>query len=308
MRVKTLLASIAIFLCFFAATPIVYAIGNGDIAIAPAKDSDPSDPRSQSWFIYSFGSGSSHQDKVSVKNESSEVRTLVLYPVDAYTTPQGGFALRNANDPKEHIGKWIELETNTVTLKPGEEKDIAFQYSVSTNAEPGEYAGGIIAQDSQLIQGKGISVVKRVGVRVYHTIPGERNEKLSFISLQMKREKATRWFEVTVENIGNVSLPVSLKEEIMKQNGMSVASLKSDEQTVLPKSRVTLVTNKWKEAFVGSFAAKGAVYKGITVLTEIPAQNFFIISPYLLAGVIFVALVLFIFFFIFILRKKKKKK
>lgn len=308
MRKTLLVVSLAIFLSFFATTPMVYAIGNGDISIAPTKASNPSDPRTQSWFIYSFGPGLKHQDKVAVKNETNKVKTLALYAVDAYTTPQGGFALRNFNDPRDHVGKWVSLENNTVTLNPGEEKTVSFEYTVPANAEPGEYAGGIIAEDREQIQGKGLAVVKRVGVRVYHTIPGERYEKLALVSVQMKRGSGNRWFEVSVENQGNVSLPVVLKEDIVKSDGTIVASLKSDEQTLLPKSRVMLVTDTWKEALIGSFMAKGAVYKGNTILIEIPTQNFFLLSPVLIVGVILAIGCCFLFFFIFTRRKRKKKK
>lgn len=298
----------AVFIFLLLPVQAAFAISNGDISIAPEKASDPLDPRTQSWFIYTLGAGQSIEDNVYVKNESEETKTLKLYAVDAYTTPQGGFALHNENDPKEHVGKWISLGKTNLTLQPGESASVSFHYETAANAEPGEYAGGIVAEDSKPIQGKGIAVVKRVGVRVYHTVPGERNEKLNLISFEMKEEKNSRWFEATVENVGNVTLAVMLKERITANNGKVEASLQSDEQSILPKSKVTLKTNTWKEPLFGSFAANGGVYKADAALAATPAQRFFIINPLFLAAVIAIVIIAIVLIALAASKKKKKKR
>lgn len=294
-----------------AAVPYASAIGNGDISIAPSVASNPDDPRTQSWFIYNLLPGSVQKDSVSIRNESNDVKNIKLYAVDGYTTPQGGFALRSINDPKETIGKWVVLSKSELTLKPGQEESVDFTYTVPANEEPGEYAGGIVAEDTQKIQGQGVAIVKRVGVRMYHTIPGDRNERITLISSEMKESKTGRWFEVTVENTGNVSVPLVLIEKITSSGGnlagaANEQTITSDEQTVLPKSRVTLKTHEWQNPLIGSFTARGEIQKEGSAMSDVPEFAFTVVSPFVI-GTIALVVVLAIILVTLIVRRKKSK-
>lgn len=264
----------AAIITFLLSVPGVFAIGNGDISIAPTQASDPADPRTKSWFVYSFAPGTTHEDSVSVRNDSDVTRTIKLYAVDGYTTAQGGFALRNQNDTKGTVGKWLILNQPELTLTAGQETVVKFMYNVPADAEPGDYAGGIVAEDTEKIQGRGVAIVKRVGARLYHMVPGDRNERIALIGSEMKEQNDERWFEATVENTGNVSIPLMLITDITRKDGSVVATISSEAQTVLPKSRVILKTGRFKNPPIGSFVANGKVSSGDTSMAEIPTYSF----------------------------------
>lgn len=154
------------------------AAATGDIFITPAHQSDEKDIRTKSWFVYTLSPGTRYKDAFFIQNQSPHARQLKLYPVDAYITEQGGFALRRHNEEKRTVGAWVRLENNEITLAPGQSKEIAFVYEVPKGIEPGDYAGGIVAEEAPPLSSGGIQIIKRVGVRLYHTVPGSRTNAL----------------------------------------------------------------------------------------------------------------------------------
>lgn len=303
---KTLIRICLVGALMLTFAPWALAISNGDISVSPAKESDSNDPRTQSWFIYNFLPGTNHIDQVLVKNESDQARTLKIYAVDGYTTEQGGFALRSITDPKQSIGKWISLSKSELTIQPGREIAVDFTYTVPKDAEPGEYAGGIVVEDTMQIQGQGVAVIKRVGVRMYHDVPGDRDEKIVLISSEMKETASGRYFEALVENTGNVSMSLKLEETVFYKDGGVAAVLVSPEQTVLPKSKVLLKTQEWQNPYFGSFNTKGSVKKGEEVLGDTPTYSFMVVSPFIFAALGIVILLVLVL--VTRLRKCKKTK
>lgn len=262
MKKKFLRLSIGFVVFFVFAFPAAsFAASYGNIAIIPAHPSNPADSKTKSWFVYDFPAGTVHKDSVYVQNENSEAKTLKLFAVDAYTTEQGGFALRRDTDDRKSIGAWIALSTNEVTLKAGEGKEIPFVYTVPKDASPGEYAGGIVAEDKTAVSGAGISVVKKVGVRVYHAIAGEKRVSLSVFDYQMEgRGNDNRRFKVTVSNKGNVSKAVVLEVAIKRRGGEVVSTVKSSAtDPLLPGATATFFTESWDPPLFGFFEATGRV-------------------------------------------------
>ena len=55
----------------------------------------------RTFFVYTLAPGARLVDTVAVSNLDDEPLTLAIYPADAYNTSgDGGFALRNPEDPK----------------------------------------------------------------------------------------------------------------------------------------------------------------------------------------------------------------
>lgn len=172
MKKLYLISFVAIVSLAFAAPNETFAATFAGVSLSPAVQSDENDLRTRSWFIYNLDAGVVYEDKVLIANDSGEEKKLKLCAADGYETEQGGFALRKCTDKQEHVGAWIKLEQETISLKSGESKLVSFKYKVPESILPGEYTGGIAAEDEAKNLGNGIALVNRVGVRLYHTVPG----------------------------------------------------------------------------------------------------------------------------------------
>jgi hypothetical protein len=176
----------------------------GGVSILPARPT--TNPQTSSWFVYQLDPGKKVKDTVAVVNLSDQEQRVRLYPVDAMTTSDGGFALKQKNEGDEGIGKWITLDEDEVVLEPGKRKKVSFTLNVPRKAEPGDYLGGIVAQPVTDSGEGNIKVVTRTGVRVYLTVNGEMVKKgeLKDFSLFVKDGKL--WYSFHLLNHGTVRL------------------------------------------------------------------------------------------------------
>jgi len=83
------------------------------------------------------------------------------------------------------LKKWCEGETLIKRdMQAKEEYLLPFVFSVPENADVGEHTGGILIQkglveDAAEMQGSGVRLTTRVGVRIYETVPGQVVRKMS---------------------------------------------------------------------------------------------------------------------------------
>ncbi len=172
-----------------------YALSSGGIGGYPAH-ADPGIQYSDSWFIYNLDLGESKVDSVLLTNHSDTTQTLKLYPVDSVATGDGNFSLKAEADPRVGVGSWIQLSKDSVTLAPGEEQEVPFTITIPEVADVGEHSGGIILEKTQAgsaaIGQNSASIVTRVGIRVYETVPGELIRKVEPADFSVTRDVVTK--------------------------------------------------------------------------------------------------------------------
>ena len=207
---------------FFTLFPTtVLALSSGGVGGYPANP-DPGVPFSESWFIYNLDLGESKQDAVLVFNTTDEVKAVKLYAVDSTPSNQGNFALKGEDDPRVGIGAWIELSEEVIILEPGQSKEVAFTITIPEDADVGEHSGGIILQKadpSNVDAETGASIVTRVGIRVYQTVPGEITKDIELKDFSVEEifsptEGPMYEINVTAKNNGNVTLTPKARLEV----------------------------------------------------------------------------------------------
>lgn len=189
------------------------ALSTGGIGGYPAHP-DPNIKYSESWFIYSLDLGESKEDAISVFNNTDEEVSLKLYAVDSIPSNQGNFALEKEDEPRDGIGAWIKLSEEYLTLQPHESREIPFVITIPANADVGEHAGGIILQKAQkgvIETPMGASMVTRIGIRVYETVPGGIVKDVELVDFNIERkisDSKKPYYEITLvaRNKGNISL------------------------------------------------------------------------------------------------------
>jgi len=266
------------FLLFTLILPLqAFGLAAGGIGILPANP-DPNNNLSKSWFIYTMDRGQTKVDAVNVFNNSDDEVVVKVYPVDGTTTADGNFTLIDESAEQKGIGAWVNLFAYEVGLKPHEVKKIPFTISVPANADVGDHMGGLIIQEvsrgpaGAKREGMMMSIVTRIGARIYLTVPGERVEKLSitdFGSVFITRT-ANFWkkllninyvtsFLITLKNEGNVRIEPETKIKITNIFGKTVDEIGGQIGMVFPKSSSKLNLIWEKPLFFGRYVATAKV-------------------------------------------------
>ena len=253
----------------------VKAAGIGGLSILPAFP-DLDVKYSDIWFIYNLDKGESKQDAVRIKNRTGEDVEIKIYPVDAGTTPDGAFALDNEGDERLGIGGWIEMESYKLVIPNDTEQLIYFTISIPQDAEVGDHMGGIIVENLERQKGGregALTIITRVGVRVYETVPGEIVKKIELtgfdFTIHNKRltDKSTTWekikhilglhkygqFNIALKNIGNVHLNPLATIEIRDIFGGHMATLENIALGTTFPAKSTLLPRRWENPSAFNF-------------------------------------------------------
>jgi hypothetical protein len=169
----------------------------------------------QDWFKLDVLPGqTAHQTAVAINRTDTAVSVLV-YAVDALTTPQGGFALHEKADARSGVGAWTRLGVDRLEIPARSNVRIPFTLSVPAATAPGDYAGGIVVEREPM-QGASqdianelavkLNIVERVGVRIYLNVAGEAVRRLKAGRLTWSRSGGAIRFILPVTNTGNVTV------------------------------------------------------------------------------------------------------
>lgn len=112
-------------------------------------------------YEYTVEPGAQVDDSIRISNTGTSAVTLGLYPADGFTTSAGVFDLRTRDADAHAVGDWLALETDQVSLEPGESVEVPFRILVPKDAG-GDYVGGIVTTDASATD----AVERRDAVRV----------------------------------------------------------------------------------------------------------------------------------------------
>jgi hypothetical protein len=173
-------------------------------------DAQPARPN----FSYEVEGGDTITDSVRVRNFGTAPLSLAIYASDALTSRTGALDLLPASKKPRDVGAWIELDTSSISLEPGQSIDVPFTMAVPRNAASGDHTGGIVtsvttpgtdANDSPVL------LDRRLGTRVQVRVGGPLRPRLRITELQAEYDgtlnpvgKGTLHVTYTVRNTGNV--------------------------------------------------------------------------------------------------------
>jgi hypothetical protein len=217
---------------------------------------------SRSFFDYSLAPGEALQDYVTLSNSMDHEQTFQLYPADAYITPQGAFALRLRNQPREAVGAWLSVPFTKRSVAARTSITFPIQLGVPRDATPGDWAGGLVAVASNEAgeatndPATGVRVEQGVAARVYVRVKGPTHPALTLTDVGLASSGGT-WapfasgdvaVSYTVVNSGNVRLTAKATVDIVDIYGRTVATLGPRELPELLPHNSTTVTDRWDGA------------------------------------------------------------
>jgi hypothetical protein len=212
-------------------------------------------------FAFDFGvaPGSQIFDNVAIVNFSSEPLTLGVYPVDAFSTPDGQFGLGLEDDALADAGSWITVGDPTTQVDvPAQSTELGagrvflpVAISVPPNAEPGDHAAGIVTALRTLSenpQGQNVELEQRVALRVYVRVAGELKPGITVTNVRADYKPGARPWQAgtstvtyTVANTGNIRLGFTPSVSVEGPFGLGRREVTGDPVIeLLPRGQVDI--------------------------------------------------------------------
>ncbi len=224
-----------------AAPQSAHAVDDGVLGIRPSNESD--------YFHLSLSPGAALDAVAIVSNHTDAPVTLLTYPVDAHSTPQGTFAMAARPDPRTGVGGWVQLTADSLSVPPNSELEVPFRIRVPANTPPGDYAGGLIIQ-SPPVQGATtavdggtafrLDVVQRQGVRIYLNVAGTAVSSLEHGELTWQRQGTELSFTLPVRNTGNTIVHPTASLDVSGWPGPAAQLVFDAPESILPGSGLEL--------------------------------------------------------------------
>lgn len=126
------------------------------------------DPRARVYIIDHVGSGTTISRQVAVSSTSGSPVQVQLYGGPAVIN--GGSFNAEPVGQTSDLSSWITVQPNTVVIPPHGQVTATVTIAVPANASSGERYGVVWAQPPASTGSGGISVVNRVGIRVYLSV------------------------------------------------------------------------------------------------------------------------------------------
>jgi len=244
----------------------------------------------------------------------------VIKSLDIVVVQKGKKLSAAEKDYLTALVSWCQgVSEYTFKLAPRTQTELAFVISIPETADVGEHNGAIMVQkvEVQQMQGSGIALTTRVGVRVYETVPGETVSKITLGDFKYGYDvgKNSYSFSVAVKNEGNVSKDVLITLHIINQ-------LTGKEVILEPGKSVTferpmqvlrndqLISNfEWQSPLVGLYQVRADIsYDDNGQAVSLKTGNLSVlVIPWVYVGII-LALIAFVIAVIIYRKSMHRKK
>ena len=143
-----------------------------DVPTAAAND-----PRARLYIVDHLAPGSVIHRRVEVSNTTSAPVRVAVYPAAA-SIAAGSFVGAGGHTPNG-LSSWTTLSQGVVDLAPGAKAQDTVTVTVPLDAAPGEQYAAVWAEISAPA-GSGVTLVNRVGIRMYLSVGGANAPPSSF--------------------------------------------------------------------------------------------------------------------------------
>ena len=215
-----------------AASPAAADEGDVSWAVRTAANDQGADRQN---FGYEIDPGASVADALVVTNHDVLPLDLALYGADGFTTEAGQLDVVTADTESVALGAWISFDADSVTVPAGESVEVPFTVDVPDNATPGDYAGAVITSLGMPTQEQGLSVDRRLGIRIHLRVGGTLAPALTVADMRVDYSGSFNPFApgvatvtYTLENTGNARLTAGQKVTLEGPFGM----LPTDAKTI----------------------------------------------------------------------------
>jgi hypothetical protein len=214
-------------------------------------------PNPQGFFEYHLSPGGEQVvDTAVISNQGATAGDLLVYGADGYTSHVSGIVYGERNEPLRPAGaegagngagSWITPSVSRLHLAAGSAVTISFTTAVPAGTAPGDYVGGLVAENPTPadVNGGGLRVTQRSVVAVVVHVPGTVRGGWSIgeptISVENSRRQV---ITVPLASTGDVISKPSLKGILTTCSGSTVVErLDRKLDTFLPHSQIDYPIN-----------------------------------------------------------------
>ncbi|MEV7974375.1 DUF916 domain-containing protein [Cellulomonas sp. NPDC089187] len=164
-------------------------------------------------FAYRLPPGGTLTDAIVVTNRGAEPLTLDVYAADGFLTADGTLDLLPAGEESQAVGAWTTAASSPVAVPAGESVEVPFTLTVPADAQPGDYAGGVVST-LRVDNAEGVTVDRRLGSRLHLRVTGDLAPALTVDDVQVSYLSAganplapgTATVSFAVTNTGNARI------------------------------------------------------------------------------------------------------
>ncbi len=154
--------------------------------------------------------GTTIQRRIEVSNTTASSEHIVLYPAAA-TIAKGSFLGAAGHTPNE-VSTWTSVDPGASDVPAGERVTATVTIDVPSDAPPGEQYGVVWAEASSPSTESGVTLVTRVGIRIYLSVGPGGPPAADFTIDSLTAERSPEGHPVvlaTVQNTGGRALDMS---------------------------------------------------------------------------------------------------
>lgn len=217
------------------------------------------DPEGGGYFTYILNAGDTVEDEVLVLNEADQPLTLKLYAADGVTAINGSTSFMGADEDRSGVRTWLSTDVSELDMAPGGSIRVPFSVRVPPGTPAGDHVAGWILEAPPRgggAGGVGVTVLERAGVAVVVRVPGAATEDLVLGSVCLNQETGSNYFEISVQNDGNVMTKGSGALTVSREgDGEQVFSVPVELGTILPHDSTFLRVDAPGDPGPGSYVA-----------------------------------------------------
>jgi len=179
---------------------------SADAFVAPKFNIRPAEGSGDDWLRTELAPGQSGELTARIANFGEVDAGLRIWTGDAYSMVNGGFAIRNEDDPVESTGTWIAFTPEEFTLAPGESTTRTLTVTVPADATPGQYIAGVAAR-TQPLDIPGSTTFRQIiqsSLAIEIIVPGPINASFKLGAPSFFMNENVRSLSVPVINTGNI--------------------------------------------------------------------------------------------------------
>ena len=228
--IRIMLAAILVFAALAGAGPAVAA--EGDVTWGVRTGSTDQAVSRQNFSYDAVDPGAIVADSLVISNHDAQPLELDVYAADGFTTTSGQLDLVTKDTASVALGAWVVAESSHVTIAAGASVDVPFTLTVPADATPGDYVGGIVTSLSTPSEEQGISVDRRLGIRIHLRVSGELTPALAIEDLKVAYSgtlnplgSGDATISYTVHNTGNVRLAAGARVSLSGPFGLALSEV-----------------------------------------------------------------------------------
>lgn len=203
---------------------------------------DAAIPATRSYFVFDGAPAGTIRSQVRVVNTGSSAGTVQLYAVDATTGQTSGTVYLGRQDPRSDVGAWTRLDTDELTLAPGEQRLVSFTVAVPADARAGQHVGGLVAEDTAVRHAAGagtsINVQSLMVLAIQVNVPGAEVEQLTVDRITAAAGGGYQTLLLGVHNTGTQMLKPQGLLTVTNAEGASAGRWPLALDTVLPQTSI----------------------------------------------------------------------